>query len=63
MFLQQASYTPSFGGLGIKRMKTKWGSCNQKAGMIWLNLELGKKPLRCLEYVVVHEIVHPRFPT
>ena len=43
---------------GIKRMKTKWGSCNQKAGRIWLNLELGKKPLRCLEYVVVHEMVH-----
>lgn len=43
---------------GIKKMKTKWGSCNQKAGRIWLNLELGKKPLQCIEYVVIHEMVH-----
>ncbi|MBI4302877.1 MAG: M48 family metallopeptidase [Chloroflexi bacterium] len=43
---------------GVKRMKTKWGSCNHRAGRIWLNLELGKKPLQCLEYVVVHEMVH-----
>jgi predicted metal-dependent hydrolase len=43
---------------GVKKMKTKWGSCNQKAGRIWLNLELGKKPLECLEYVVFHEMVH-----
>ncbi len=43
---------------GIKKMKTKWGSCNAKAGRIWLNLELIKKPPACLEYVVVHELVH-----
>jgi predicted metal-dependent hydrolase len=43
---------------GIKKMKTKWGSCNHKAGRIWLNLELAKKPLPCIEYVVVHEMVH-----
>lgn len=43
---------------GVKKMKTKWGSCNQRAGRIWLNLELGKKPPQCIEYVVVHEIVH-----
>ena len=43
---------------GIKRMKTKWGSCNSKARRIWLNLELIKKPPACLEYVVVHELVH-----
>lgn len=43
---------------GVKKMKTKWGSCNPKAGRIWLNLELGKKPLQCLEYVVIHEMVH-----
>jgi predicted metal-dependent hydrolase len=42
----------------IKRMKTKWGSCNAKAKRIWLNLELAKKPARCLEYVIVHEMVH-----
>ncbi len=42
----------------IKRMKTKWGSCNIQARRIWLNLELAKKPLQCLEYVVVHEMLH-----
>jgi predicted metal-dependent hydrolase len=43
---------------GIKRMKTKWGSCNPKARRIWLNLELAKKPKQCLEYIIVHEMVH-----
>ena len=43
---------------GIKKMKTKWGSCNRKAGRIWLNLELSKKPMPCIEYVGVHEMVH-----
>jgi predicted metal-dependent hydrolase len=45
-------------GFGIKRMKTKWGTCNRQAQRIWLNLELAKKPPECLEYVVVHEMVH-----
>jgi predicted metal-dependent hydrolase len=43
---------------GIKRMKTRWGSCNINQRRIWLNLELAKKPLECLEYVLVHELVH-----
>lgn len=43
---------------GIKRMKTRWGSCNTEDRRIWLNLELAKKPLQCIEYVVVHELVH-----
>lgn len=43
---------------GIKKMKTKWGTCNQEAKRIWINLELAKKPLECLEYIVVHEMVH-----
>lgn len=43
---------------GIKRMKTRWGSCNSLHKRIWLNLELIKKPVHCLEYVVVHEMVH-----
>lgn len=43
---------------GIKKMKTKWGSCNIDARRIWLNLELAKKPVQCLEYVVVHELIH-----
>lgn len=43
---------------GVKRMKTKWGTCNIKAHRIWLNLELVKKPIHCLEYIIVHELVH-----
>ena len=43
---------------GIKKMKTKWGSCNISQCRIWLNLELAKKPIECLEYVLVHELVH-----
>lgn len=44
--------------LYIQRMKTKWGSCNMKAHTIRLNTELAKKPKECLEYVIVHEMVH-----
>ena len=43
---------------GIKKMKTKWGSCNIEARRVWVNLELAKKPLQCLEYIVVHELMH-----
>ncbi|MGA7617272.1 MAG: SprT family zinc-dependent metalloprotease [Thermoanaerobaculia bacterium] len=46
---------------GIKRMKTKWGACSVGPRRIWLNLELAKKPVGCLEYLVVHELVHLRF--
>ncbi len=42
----------------VKKMKTKWGSCNIEAKRIWLNLELAKKPPECLEYILVHELVH-----
>ena len=42
----------------IKKMKTLWGSCNAEASRIWLNLELAKKPASCLEYILVHEMVH-----
>jgi len=42
----------------IKKMKTKWGSCNHDAKRIWINLELIKKPREYLEYVIVHELVH-----
>jgi predicted metal-dependent hydrolase len=47
----------------VQRMKTKWGSCNHKARTIRLNTELAKKPAECLEYVVVHELVHLLEPT
>ena len=43
---------------GVRQMKTKWGSCNIEARRIWFNLELAKKPLECLEFIVVHEMVH-----
>jgi predicted metal-dependent hydrolase len=42
----------------VQRMKTKWGSCNHRALTIRLNTELAKKPTECLEYIVVHELVH-----
>ena len=42
----------------IKQMRTKWGSCNISAKRIWLNLELAKKPDVCLEYIIVHELIH-----
>ncbi len=44
----------------IRRMKTRWGSCNAKASRIWLNLELAKKSPACLEYILVHEMIHLR---
>ncbi len=47
----------------IQRMKTKWGSCNHLAGTIRLNTELARKPKKCLEYIVVHEMVHLLEPT
>lgn len=47
----------------LQRMKTKWGSCNPKAGHIRLNTELVKKPKDLLEYVIVHELVHLLEPT
>ena len=43
---------------GIKKMKTRWGSCNVVAHRIWLNLSLIQRPKICLEYVLVHEMVH-----
>jgi predicted metal-dependent hydrolase len=43
---------------GIRKMKTRWGSCNAEARRIWLTPELAKKPVQCLEYIVVHEMVH-----
>lgn len=47
----------------VQRMKTKWGSCNYRAGHIRLNTELVKKPKDLLEYVIVHEMAHLIEPT
>jgi predicted metal-dependent hydrolase len=43
---------------GIRQMKTKWGTCNRDRAHVWLNLELAHKASECLEYIVVHEMVH-----
>jgi predicted metal-dependent hydrolase len=43
---------------GIKLMRTKWGSCKADRHRIWLNLELVKTPVACIEYIVVHEMMH-----
>jgi len=42
----------------VKRMKTRWGTCTVEARRIWLNLELVTEPPQCLEYIIVHEMVH-----
>lgn len=42
----------------VKNMKTKWGTCNIDKKRIWINLQLVKKPMVCLEYVLIHELVH-----
>lgn len=42
----------------VKKMKTRWGTCNIQDHRIWVNLELAKKPVECLEFVLVHEMVH-----
>ena len=47
----------------LQRMKTKWGSCTPRSGYIRLNTDLAKKPPECLEYIVVHELVHLLEPT
>ena len=39
-------------------MKTRWGTCRGEAKRIWVNLELAEKPNHCLEYIIVHELVH-----
>lgn len=46
------------GNWQVKQMKTKWGTCNIEKKRIWINLELAKKPIHCLEYIVVHEMIH-----
>jgi predicted metal-dependent hydrolase len=45
-------------GWRIRRMKTRWGTCSTETGRISLNLELAKKPIQCLEYIIAHELVH-----
>jgi hypothetical protein len=47
----------------VRRMKTKWGSCNPDTSSIRLNTDLARKPPECLEYIVVHEMLHLLEPT
>ena len=47
----------------VQRMKTKWGSCSPVTASIRLNSDLARKPLPCLEYIIVHEMVHLLEPT
>jgi len=47
----------------VQKMKTKWGSCSPASKSIRLNTDLAKKPPACLEYIVVHEMVHLLEPT
>lgn len=59
----EAKLSVTVSGYFLQRMKTKWGSCNHRAGNIRLNTELVKKPKDLLEYVVVHEMLHLIAPT
>jgi hypothetical protein len=45
-------------GWQTKYMTTRWGTCNTKTGKIWLNVQLAKKSKECLEYVILHELIH-----
>jgi predicted metal-dependent hydrolase len=49
--------------LFVRRMRTRWGSCNSQAHTIRLNTDLAKKPRECLEYIIVHELIHILEPT
>jgi len=67
VFLLLAKWQPLMGvrvsRIFVQRMKTRWGSCNPMARHIRLNTELAKKPPECLEYIVVHEMLHLLEPT
>jgi predicted metal-dependent hydrolase len=62
-----AKWAPTIGvtvaGFYVQRMKTRWGSCNALARTIRLNTDLARKPRECLEYIVVHEMIHILEPT
>lgn len=47
-----------FNSWQTKYMTTRWGTCNTNTRKIWLNLQLAKKPIECLEYVILHELIH-----
>lgn len=49
-------------GYRTKVMKTRWGTCNYRTKVIWMNVRLAEKPIGCIEYVVLHELVHTAVP-
>ena len=49
-------------GYRTKDMRTRWGTCNHRTKVIWMNVRLAEKPLGCIEYVVLHELVHTAVP-
>lgn len=57
-----AHYRPIIGvspaEIRTKNMKTKWGTCNPTAKRLWFNVQLARFTPKCIEYVVVHEMVH-----
>ena len=57
-YRQELSRVLDANEIRIKNMRTRWGTCNIDKRRIWINLQLAKKPVECLEYVVVHELVH-----
>ena len=44
-----------------KYMTTRWGTCNHESGKIWINLQMAKKPLECLDYILLHELTHLKY--
>ena len=49
-------------GYRTRYMKTKWGTCNCGTRIIWMNVRLAEKPIECIDYVVLHELTHTRYP-
>lgn len=49
-------------GYRTRYMKTKWGTCNCETRIIWMNVRLAEKPIECIDYVVLHELTHTRYP-
>lgn len=50
------------GKIGVQAMRTRWGGCNPRTGFVRLNTDLARKPRECLEYILVHELLHLRVP-
>lgn len=58
----QGHFAGRISRVSVKMMKTRWGSCNSKKGYINLSIRLIHKPLGAIEYVILHELTHLKFP-